>query len=66
MELKFVQGKRIREIADRLAMSASDLYRKQRVAIDQVALKGIESEAGNGDEEVAANGNVDGYDEKSD
>ncbi|MCC7355748.1 MAG: hypothetical protein IT330_18555 [Anaerolineae bacterium] len=37
LELKFIQGKRVREIADRLAMSESDLYRKQRVAIEEVA-----------------------------
>lgn len=57
LELKFIQGKRVREIADRLAMSESDLYRKQRVAIEQVAQKIIELEAGNGGEEVTANGN---------
>jgi hypothetical protein len=37
LELKFVQGLRVRNIAMRLAMSESDLYRKQRVAIEQVA-----------------------------
>jgi hypothetical protein len=37
LELKFVQGQRIRDIAQRLAMSESDFYRKQRVAIEQVA-----------------------------
>jgi len=37
LDLKFVQGKRVREIAHRLAMSESDLYRKQRVAIAEVA-----------------------------
>ncbi len=37
LDLKFVQGKRVREIARRLAMSESDLYRKQRVAIAEVA-----------------------------
>ena len=37
LELKFVQGKRVRDIARRLAMSESDLYRKQRVAIENVA-----------------------------
>ncbi len=56
LDLKFIQGKRVREIADRLAMSESDLYRKQRVAIEQVAQKIMELEAGNGGEEVAANG----------
>ncbi len=51
LDMKFIQGKRVREIADRLAMSESDLYRKQRVAIEQVALKIIELEAENGEEE---------------
>jgi hypothetical protein len=37
LDLKFVQGQRIREIAPRLAMSESDFYRKQRIAIEQVA-----------------------------
>ncbi len=37
LELKFVQGKRVRDVARRLAMSESDLYRKQRVAIENVA-----------------------------
>jgi hypothetical protein len=37
LELKFIQGLRVRDIALRLAMSESDLYRKQRVAIEQVA-----------------------------
>ena len=37
LELRFVQGRKVREIADRLAMSESDLYRKQRVAIGQLA-----------------------------
>ena len=37
IELKFLQGRRVREIARRLAMSESDLYRKQRVAIEAVA-----------------------------
>jgi hypothetical protein len=37
LELKFVQGQRVREIATRLAVSESDLYRKQRVAIEAVA-----------------------------
>ena len=48
LELKFIQGKPVREIASRLAMSESDLYRKQRVAIEQVAQKIIELEAENG------------------
>jgi hypothetical protein len=37
LELKFIQGQRVRNVARRLAMSESDLYRKQRVAIESVA-----------------------------
>jgi hypothetical protein len=37
LELKFIQGLRVRDVARRLAMSESDLYRKQRVAIESVA-----------------------------
>ncbi|MGB8645795.1 MAG: histidine kinase N-terminal 7TM domain-containing protein [Anaerolineae bacterium] len=37
LELKVVQGHKVREIAQKLAMSESDLYRKQRVAIQEVA-----------------------------
>jgi hypothetical protein len=37
LELKFIRGLRVRDVARRLAMSESDLYRKQRVAIAQVA-----------------------------
>lgn len=37
LELKFRQGKRARDVARRLAMSESDLYRKQRIAIEEMA-----------------------------
>ena len=37
LDLRFVQGQRIRDISRRLAMSESDYYRKQRIAIEQVA-----------------------------
>ena len=37
LEMKFIRGLRVRDIAGRLAMSESDLYRKQRVAIAEVA-----------------------------
>jgi hypothetical protein len=37
LEMRFIQGRKVREIADRLAMSESDLYRKQRVAIGHLA-----------------------------
>lgn len=37
LELKFRRGERARDVARRLAMSESDLYRKQRVAIEEMA-----------------------------
>lgn len=37
LEMKFLQGRRVRDIAMRLAVSEADLYRKQRVAVEQVA-----------------------------
>ena len=37
LEMRFLQGKRVRDTAERLAMSESDLYRKQRAAIEEVA-----------------------------
>jgi len=37
LEFKFIRGLRVREVANRLAMSESDLYRKQRVAITEIA-----------------------------
>ena len=37
LHLRFLQGLRIREIAAKLSMSESDFYRKQRVAVEEVA-----------------------------
>ncbi len=54
LELKFIQGRSVRDIAIRLAMSESDLYRKQRVAIEEVAKTLAEMEQANdGKEEVS-------------
>lgn len=52
LELKFIQGQRVRDVARRLAMSESDLYRKQRVAIENVAraVSNMERQATNGPE----------------
>jgi hypothetical protein len=44
LELKFMEGRKVREVAMRLAMSEADLYRKQRVAINAVAEAIIEME----------------------
>jgi N-terminal 7TM region of histidine kinase len=37
LEMKFLEGRKVREVALRLAMSEADLYRKQKIAIEQVA-----------------------------
>lgn len=44
LEMKFLQGRKVREVASRLAMSEADLYRKQRVAIESVARTLLEME----------------------
>lgn len=37
LEMRFIQGRKVRETARRLSMSDSDFYRKQSVAIEHVA-----------------------------
>ena len=37
LEMKFLEGRKVREIALKLAVSEADLYRKQRMAFDAVA-----------------------------
>jgi len=37
LDMKFLQNRRVREVAMRLALSEADLYRKQRVAVEEVA-----------------------------
>ena len=44
LEMKFLEGHKVRDIASRLAMSEADLYRKQRVAIEAVANAIVEME----------------------
>lgn len=44
IELKFLEGKKVREVALRLSMSEADLYRKQRIAIEAVAREILEME----------------------
>ena len=44
LDLKFLQGKKVRDVAQRLAVSEADLYRKQRVALENVAQFIIEME----------------------
>ncbi len=52
LEMKFLEGRKVREIASRLAMSEADLYRKQRIAIEEVAkaILDMETRARNGSE----------------
>ena len=45
LEMKFIEGRKVREVAGRLAMSEADLYRKQRVAVEAVAHSIIEMES---------------------
>lgn len=53
LELKFLQGKKVRDVARRLAVSEADLYRKQKVAIESVAQKIAVMEAQvNGNSEI--------------
>jgi len=45
LDLKFIEGRKVREVAGRLAMSEADLYRKQRVAVEAVAKAILEMES---------------------
>ncbi|RUA16090.1 MAG: hypothetical protein DSY55_04800 [Clostridia bacterium] len=45
LDLKYLQGRKVREVARKLAISESDLYRKQRIAIAEVARTLAEMEA---------------------
>ncbi len=44
LEMKFIEGRKVRDVASRLAMSEADLYRKQRVAVESVAKMLLEME----------------------
>jgi hypothetical protein len=44
LEMKFMEGRKVRDVATRLAMSEADLYRKQRVAIEEVGRVLLEME----------------------
>ena len=56
LEMRFIQGRKVRDVALRLAMSESDLYRKQRVAIEAVAgiILSMEEGGSNGEAQAAA------------
>jgi hypothetical protein len=51
LDLKFIQGEKVREVARKLSVSEADLYRKQRVALESVAqnLMKMEAEAASAD-----------------
>jgi hypothetical protein len=44
LDMKFLEGRKVREVAMRLSVSEADLYRKQRVAIEAVANAIVEME----------------------
>ncbi len=48
LEMKFIEGRKVREVAGRLAMSEADLYRKQRVAVEAVARAILDMETSEG------------------
>lgn len=52
LELKFLEGRKVREVANRLAMSEADLYRKQKVALEAVSRAIIGMELSARDEEL--------------
>lgn len=45
LEMKFIEGRKVRDVAARLAMSEADLYRKQRVAVEAVARAIVDMES---------------------
>lgn len=45
LDLKFMEGKKVREIARKLSISEADLYRKQRIALNEVGKILIEMES---------------------
>jgi hypothetical protein len=49
LEMKFIEGKKVREVAVKLALSEADFYRKQRVAVESIAkhIEDLENQARN-------------------
>ena len=45
LEMKFLQGRKVREVAQRLALSEANFYRKQRVALEEVVRVLLDMEA---------------------
>lgn len=56
LEMKFLQGQKVRDIAMRLAVSEADFYRKQRLALEEAAaaIAQMEREARAAGDEVGA------------
>lgn len=44
LDMRFLEGKRVRDVAQRMSMSEADLYRKQRLAIETVARSILDQE----------------------
>jgi hypothetical protein len=55
LEMKFMEGKKVREVALKLAMSEADLYRKQRVAVEAVAKAILNMENNSGERKEVYN-----------
>lgn len=61
LEMRFLQGRKVRDVAPRLAMSPADFYRKQSLAIKEVARIIIENERQSRQKiHPAANGHAEG------
>jgi hypothetical protein len=58
LELRFVQGRKVRDVTQRLAMSEANLFRKQQFAIEQVAQEIAEMERGKTDRDNGASSSV--------
>jgi hypothetical protein len=54
LDLRFLQRRKSSEVARQLSVSEADLFRKQRVAVEQVARKIAEMEAHVPEQPVAA------------
>lgn len=54
LEMKFFEGKKVRDVALRLSMSEADLYRKQRVAVEAVTEAILKMENDAQDEEPSS------------
>jgi hypothetical protein len=57
LEMKFLKGQKVRDVAKRLAMSEANLYRKQKIAIEVVAktILEMEKQAREGKESTTVN-----------